>query len=100
MSNLWLYTGFIPLILLMIHDAKNVPYDEIENFYKYALEVKKTKVLYEAQKKTVTETLSQYDSKYYDSIKEDLSKSDKTLLEVVNSIDAELLNLAEKHLII
>jgi len=95
MSNVWLYTGFIPLALLYIHDMKNVPYDEIENFYKYSLEVKKTKAFYDVSKNNVNEALAKFDSKYVESVKEDLTKYNKTLFEVVNGLDAELLKLAD-----
>lgn len=100
MSNVWIYTGFIPLALLYVHDIKNVPYDEIENFYKYALEVKKTKAFYEVSKNNVNDALAKYDSKYVESIKDDLTKYNKTLLEAVSGLDAELLKLAEKEILV
>lgn len=99
MSHVWIYTCYIPLALLYVHDKKNLPLDEIENFYKYALEVRKTKAFYENSKKAVTEALAKENNQYVQEIKEDLSKVNKTLFEVVSGIDAELLKLAEKQLI-
>lgn len=100
MSNLWLYTCYIPLAMLFIHDKKNVPLDEIENFYKYALEVKKTKAFYESSRRAVAEALNNENSQYVESIKDDLNKSNTTLFEVVSGIDAELLKLAERNVTI
>lgn len=100
MSNLWMYTCYIPLALLFVHDMKNIPYDEIENFYKYSLEVTKTKAFYEQTKQAVNEALVQIDLPFTDSIKQDLSETNKTLFEVVSDIDAQLLKLAEKSLIV
>ena len=99
MSNIWIYTCYIPLALLYIHDKKNVPLDEIENFYKYALEVRKTKAFYENSKQAVIEALAKENNQYVEAIREDLSKSNKTLFEVVSRIDSELLQLAEKLVI-
>lgn len=94
MSRLWTYTSFIPLILLYIHDKQNVPYDEIENFYKYTLEAKKTKAFYEHSKSAVNEALSKYDKESVEEIKENLNKYDKTLFELMAALDAELLRSA------
>jgi len=91
MSRLWTYTGFIPFILLYIHDKQNVPYDEIENFYKYSLEVKKTQAFYEQSKSAVNEALSNYDKESVEEIKGNLNKYEKTLFELMAAFDAELL---------
>ncbi len=95
MSNVWIYTGFIPLALLYIHDMKNVPYDEIENFYKYSLEIKKTKAYYEVSKKTVNDELANIDKDFMEKIKEDLNKTNKTLFEVMSGLDNEMLKFTE-----
>ena len=100
MSNVWLYTCYIPLAILYIHDKKNVQLDEIENFYKYALEVRKTKAFYENSKTAVTEALAKESNQCVQEIKEDLSKANLTLFEVVNRLDYELLKFAEKHVIV
>jgi len=100
MSNVWIYTCYIPLALLYVNDKKNAPLDEIENFYKYALELRKTQALYNSSKEAVVEALSKVDSTYVETIKKDLSKSNKTLFEVVCGIDAELLRLVPRQVIV
>lgn len=91
MSTLWLFTGFIPYLLLSFYDKRNPAYTEIENFYKYALEIKKTKALYKGQKNKIVEELKSYDEKYYKIVKDDLSDSQQTLFEVMNGVDRQLI---------
>ncbi len=87
MSNAWLFTAFVPFILLQYHDLRNAPHAEIENFYRQALEVNKTKGFYNNLKDRVNSELVKIDDKSLEEIKNDLSSHDKTLFEVVRCLD-------------
>lgn len=87
MSNLWLFTAFVPFILLQYHDLRNAPHAEIENFYRYALEVKKTKGFYDNLKDKINTELVKLDENSLETIKNDLNSHDKTLFEVVRCLD-------------
>ena len=96
MSTLWLFTGFVPYLLLRFYDKRNPHYSEIENFYKYSLEIKKTKALYESHKNKIVEELNNYDEKYYKIVKDDLSDSQQTLFEVMNGVDRQLVDFLKQ----
>jgi hypothetical protein len=93
MSPLWYVGSFIPLILLKVHDIKHFPYSELENFYRYALDVKSAKQRYNYHKDNIIEELKKYDEARFNEIQNQLKKSEITLIEVVNHLDNQYLQI-------
>ena len=93
MSGVWFITAFVPLILLKIHDRKHAPYSELENFYRYSLEVKSAKERYNNQKDKIIKEITKYDEGKFKIIQSQLNKSEITLYEAVNDLDKQYLEL-------
>lgn len=93
MSPLWYITAFVPLGLLKIHDTKHTPYSELENFYRYALDVKSARERYENEKENIIGELKKIDEKKFNDIQIILKKSETTLIEVVNDLDKQYLEI-------
>jgi hypothetical protein len=93
MSPNWYIGSFIPLILLKIHDIKHFPYSELENFYRYSLEVKSAKQIYKNNKENIIGELRKYDETKFYEIHSQLKKSEITLIEVINDLDNQYIEL-------
>lgn len=93
MSPLWYIGAFVPLGLLKIHDYKNAPYSELENFYRYALDVKSAKERFNTQKDSIIKELKKIDAMKFNEISNQLKQSEITLYEVVNDLDKQYLEM-------
>lgn len=93
MSPIWYISAFIPLVLLKINDIKHFPYSEVENFYRYALEVKSAKQRYSNDREVIVGDLKKYDNEKFDQIQNQLKKSQISLIEAVNHLDNQYLEI-------
>ena len=75
-------------------DKRFVPYGEIENFYKYLYETRKSNVLYSVDKNDVSNQLAAVDKDCFEKIKSELVRSNRTLYEVVQDLDEIYLRAA------
>ena len=93
MSKLWLFTAFIPYFLLKVHDYKNTSYSEIENFYKYSLEVRSARERFYQKQENIVKELKTIDEEKFNLIQNQLNNSQITLFEVMNELDKQYLEI-------
>lgn len=68
-------------------DRRFVPYAELENFYKYLYERRKSNELYKSDGDNVSKQLAAVDNESFTRIKNELLRSNRTLYEVVQDLD-------------
>ena len=73
-------------------DKKFVPYTEIENLYKFVYERRKANSLYKSHHSAVQKELEGFDKGLYAQVEESLKKSNKTLYEASNGLNALYIN--------
>lgn len=91
LTRVWLIAAFLPVGLRKYYDYKFAPIEEIDNFYKYVIQRRSANNLYNENKK-VTDEFAKAEN--YKVIERELTRSNKTLLEAVASLDRAYLDAA------
>lgn len=91
LTRVWLLASFLPVGLRKFYDYKFAPLEEIDNFYKYVIQRRNADYLYQENKK-ITDEFSK--AEHYRVIERELTRSNKSLLEAVSSLDRAYLDAA------
>ena len=94
-SYLWMIGSFLPPVLIKVSDRNNVPFTEIENFYKYVDERRKAEFIFKKNKE-VTDNIKNYNPDIFERLKKDLEITNKTLWDVIADTDEMYLTAALK----
>jgi hypothetical protein len=97
-SRWWLLGAFVPPILIKFTDLRNKDYAEIENFYKYVDERRKGEYLEKIYSNNISKSLNSSDNSLLIEFKDDLLKSNKTVYDITNDLDALYLKAAHQTL--
>lgn len=91
-----MFGAFIPPVFMKLTDMNFIPYGELESFYKYVDEKRKAQHFFKKNEE-VAQSLQNYDNKYFEQVKGDLEKTNKTIYDVVADLDELYLMAALKH---
>lgn len=97
-SRYWLIGSFVPYFLIKYMDQKYVPYTELENFYKYVNERRMAEALYKGDDNSIEKELSALDKETYESIKNELLRTNRTIWEVQSDLNRMYLHAAKSEL--
>ncbi len=94
-SGLWMIGSFVPPFIIKLTDKNNVPFTEIENFYKYIDERRKAEFIYKKNQE-VTNDIKKYNPDIFEQVKKDLEITNKTVWDVIADTDEMYLAAAMK----
>lgn len=94
MSRWWIGGAFVPVLMLSYLDKQFVPYGELENFYKFVYEKRKSEAMYKNDDHSIEKELEKLDKDDFDKLKNILVNSNRTLYEISHDLDEMYLKAA------